>query len=68
MQRHEREYKQRQIDIIETTAKMMSDLCQWFGPGIMKCKKSLTEALGNTKEAIIFLRKRGIVNVAGKAR
>ena len=37
---------------MEITAKMVADLRQMTGVGMMECKKALTEANGNVDEAI----------------
>ncbi|MDR1890990.1 MAG: translation elongation factor Ts [Puniceicoccales bacterium] len=53
--------------MVEINAKMINDLRQRSGAGIMECKKALEEAQGNIEEAIVILRKRGIINAAKKA-
>lgn len=40
------------------TAQMVSDLREKTGAGLLDCKKALTEANGNTEEAITLLRKK----------
>ena len=43
---------------IAITAQMVSDLREKTGAGLLDCKKALTEANGNTEEAITLLRKK----------
>ena len=43
---------------MEITAKMVADLRQMTGLGMMECKKALTEANGNVDEAIKILNKK----------
>src|SRR5690625_7985360 len=49
------------------TAKMVKELREKTGAGMMDCKKALTETNGNMEEAIAFLRKRGAAQAAKKA-
>ena len=49
------------------TAKMVKELREKTGAGMMECKKALTETNGNMEEAIDFLRKRGAAQAAKKA-
>ena len=49
------------------TAKMVKELREKTGAGMMDCKKALTETNGNMEEAIDFLRKRGAAQAAKKA-
>ncbi len=49
------------------TAQMVSDLREKTGAGLLDCKKALTEANGNTEEAITILRKKGSASAAKKA-
>ena len=51
----------------EITAKMVSDLREKTGAGMLDCKKALTEANGNAEEAIVILRKKGVASAAKKA-
>ena len=46
---------------------MVSDLREKTGAGLLDCKKALTEANGNTEEAITILRKKGSASAAKKA-
>jgi elongation factor Ts len=52
---------------IVITAPMVSDLREKTGAGLLDCKKALTEANGNTEEAITILRKKGAASAAKKA-
>lgn len=49
------------------TAKMVKELREKTGAGMMDCKKALTETDGNMEEAIDFLRKSGAAQAAKKA-
>jgi elongation factor Ts len=49
------------------TATMVNDLRSQTGAGLLDCKKALTEANGNTEEAITILRKKGAASAAKKA-
>src|ERR1700686_5069721 len=49
------------------SAQMVSDLRHQTGAGLLDCKKALTEANGNTEEAITILRKKGAASAAKKA-
>jgi len=49
------------------TAKMIKDLRQRTGAGMLDCKKALGEANGNIEEAIGWLRKKGISKAAKKS-
>src|SRR5699024_5015132 len=49
------------------TAKMVKELREKTGAGMMDCKKALTETNGNMEEAIDFLRKSGAAQAAKKA-
>jgi elongation factor Ts len=53
--------------MVEISAKMVNDLRQRSGAGMMECKKALVEAQGDMEEAIVFLKKRGIVSAAKKS-
>ena len=48
------------------TAKMVKELREKTGAGMMDCKKALTETNGNMEEAIDFLRKSGAAQAAKK--
>ena len=49
------------------TAKMVKELREKTGAGMMDCKKALTETDGNMQEAIDYLRKSGAAQAAKKA-
>ncbi len=49
------------------TAKMVNDLRQATGAGLMKCKQALVDANGNVEEASTILRKQGEASAAKKA-
>ncbi|MBO1003777.1 translation elongation factor Ts [Pseudogracilibacillus auburnensis] len=49
------------------TAKMVKELREKTGAGMMDCKKALTETNGNMEEAVDFLRKSGAAQAAKKA-
>ena len=42
------------------TAKMVKELREMTGAGMMDCKKALTAVDGNMDEAVEFLRKKGL--------
>jgi len=52
---------------VTITAKMVSDLREQTGAGLMDCKKALTESNGNAEEAITILRKKGAATAAKKS-
>lgn len=52
---------------VQITAKMVSELRNQTGAGLMDCKKALAEAEGNVDEAITILRKKGVASAAKKA-
>ena len=52
---------------MEITAKMVADLRQMTGVGMMECKKALTEANGNVDEAIKILNTNSVKKVEKKA-
>jgi len=52
---------------MEITAKMVNDLRQLTGAGMMECKSALKEAGGNPEEAVTILRKKGLAAAAKKA-
>jgi elongation factor Ts len=52
---------------MEITAKMVNDLRQQTGAGMMECKAALKEADGNPEEAVTILRKKGLAAAAKKA-
>lgn len=52
---------------MEITAKIVNELRQKTGAGMMDCKKALTETQGDIEKAIEYLRKKGIASAAKKA-
>ena len=52
---------------MEISAKLVKELRDRTGAGMMECKKALTEAKGNLAEAEIILRKAGITKASSKA-
>ncbi|HLK20877.1 MAG TPA: translation elongation factor Ts [Bryobacteraceae bacterium] len=52
---------------MEISAKLVKELRDRTGAGMMECKKALTEAKGNLAEAEIILRKHGIASATKKA-
>lgn len=59
--------KKREDYIMAITAKMVKELREQTGAGMMDCKKALTETNGNMEDAIDFLRKSGAAQAAKKA-
>ncbi|MDR1433422.1 MAG: translation elongation factor Ts [Puniceicoccales bacterium] len=53
--------------MVEISAKIVNDLRQRSGAGMMECKKALVEAGGDMEEAIVILRKKGVASAAKKA-
>ncbi|PHM09958.1 translation elongation factor Ts [Nostoc sp. 'Peltigera malacea cyanobiont' DB3992] len=51
----------------EISAKLVQELRQKTGAGMMDCKKALIETEGNIEEAIDWLRKKGISKAGGKS-
>ena len=51
---------------MEISAKLVKELRDRTGAGMMECKKALTEAKGNLPEAEIILRKAGITKASSK--
>lgn len=49
------------------SAKMVKELREITGAGMMECKKALTETNGNMEEAVEYLRKKGLAAAAKKA-
>jgi len=49
------------------TSQMVKELREKTGAGLLDCQKALTEAKGNTEEAITILRKKGAASAAKKA-
>jgi elongation factor Ts len=52
---------------MEISAKLVKELRDRTGAGMMECKSALVESKGNLPEAEIILRKRGIASAAKKA-
>jgi elongation factor Ts len=52
---------------MEISAKLVKELRDRTGAGMMECKSALIEAKGNLPEAEIILRKRGITSASKKA-
>jgi len=52
---------------VQITAKMVGELRESTGAGLMDCKKALVEAEGDIDQAIELLRKRGVAKAAKKA-
>lgn len=52
---------------MEITAKMVKELREMTGAGMMDCKKALTEMEGNFDKAIDFLREKGMAKAVKKA-
>ena len=52
---------------MDINAKMVGDLRESTGAGLMDCKKALVEAEGDTEKAIEILRKKGVATAAKKA-
>jgi len=52
---------------MEINAKLVKELRERTGAGMMECKRALVEANGNLAEAEIILRKHGITSAAKKA-
>ncbi len=51
----------------EITAKMVKELRDQTGAGMMDCKKALNETDGNIEDAVDWLRKKGIASAAKKS-
>ncbi len=52
---------------MEVTAKMVKELREQTGAGMMDCKKALTESNGDIDHAVDLLREKGLASVAKKA-
>jgi elongation factor Ts len=52
---------------MEINAKMVNELRQQTGAGIMDCKRALTETDGDVKKAVTYLREKGIASAGKKA-
>jgi elongation factor Ts len=53
--------------MIEINAMVVNELRQRTGAGFVDCKKALLEAQGNIEEAIVSLKKKGVISAAKKA-
>lgn len=51
---------------MEITAKMVKELRDQTGAGMMDCKKALSETQGDTEKAVAFLRESGIAKAQSK--
>jgi elongation factor Ts len=56
-----------ELKAMEISAKLVKELRDRTGAGMMECKKALVAANGSVPEAEIFLRKSGIARASGKA-
>jgi len=52
---------------VQINAKMVGDLRERTGAGLMDCKKALVESAGDVDKAIDILRKKGVASAAKKA-
>jgi len=52
---------------MEITPKLIQELREKTGAGIMDCKRALAEAVGDLEKAIVWLREKGIAAAAGRA-
>lgn len=52
---------------MEITAKMVGDLREKTGAGMMDCKKALSETQGDFEKAILWLREKGMSQVAKRS-
>jgi elongation factor Ts len=52
---------------VQITAKMVGDLRECTGAGLMDCKRALVESGGDNDKAIELLRKKGVATAAKKA-
>ncbi|HTA77231.1 MAG TPA: translation elongation factor Ts [bacterium] len=52
---------------MEITAKMVGDLREKSGAGMMDCKKALSETQGDFEKAILWLREKGMSQVAKRS-
>jgi len=52
---------------MEITAKMVQELREKTGCGMMECKKALTENAGDIEKSLDFLRKKGLATAKAKA-
>jgi elongation factor Ts len=49
------------------TVKQIKDLREKTGSGVMDCRRALTEAKGDEKKAIVWLKKKGLARAAKRA-
>jgi elongation factor Ts len=52
---------------MEITAKMVGDLREKSGAGMMDCKKALNETQGDVEKAMVWLREKGMAQVAKRS-
>ena len=52
---------------MEITPKLIQELREKTGAGIMDCKRALAETAGDLEKAIVWLREKGIAAAAGRA-
>ena len=52
---------------MEITARMVKELREMTGSGLMGCKRALVESNGNMEKAVEYLREKGLATVAKKA-
>ena len=52
---------------MEITAKMVSELREKTGAGMMDCKKALSETQGDLEKAVLWLREKGMSQVAKRS-
>ena len=52
---------------MEITANLVKDLREKTGAGMMDCKNALVESKGDTEQAIVILRKKGLASAQKKA-
>jgi elongation factor Ts len=52
---------------MEITPKLIQELREKTGAGIMDCKRALAEAAGDLEKGIVWLREKGIAAAAGRA-
>ena len=52
---------------MEITAKMVGDLREKTGAGMMDCKKALSETQGDFEKAVLWLREKGMSQVAKRS-
>ena len=55
------------MNVMEISAKLVKELRDRTGAGMMECKKALVAANGSVPEAEVILRKSGIARASGKA-